>query len=392
MRRLLPCLILLTQAAVAQGPPAEPLELERDGRFYRCEPQLVEDDYFKRFDRLIVYLVEEIDGSLVETIIGELELESAGTPLGTGLQTRDLDGDCESELVVWTYGGGDLTAESGLVLVRPGPDGLTTLFESYTGGALPLDLDNDAIFEVLCFVNFAPAPREGIARIEFANQIWALHADAYYPARLTDYPDLYLDMADSHGDQLLSLSAAPEVAPGALAHHAAGVLIHLALGEFDDDYAATWERYDEELRPLITGGDGEAWTELEAFFGDGAENVRSKLIPETPTALSLVDSVEFLCDCGYYRVDAFGEAPGSFSVLELHYIDDSCQDFVEWGLIDTFELEGPGGRSLRIEDVDENGRPDVIVETAIDTAVDQTDDGKPLPLVLFVGLDGFSLP
>jgi hypothetical protein len=383
--RLLPWMTVLTMGlAQAQGPPAEPLEFERDGYSYRCEPRLVEGDYFNRFDLLTVSLSGTPDGPVGKVIIGELEYTLDGTPLGTGLQERDLDGDDEPELVVWTFtAGNDVTGSSGLTVLRPTPEGLETLYSALGAGPLPVDLDYDGVFEIIAFGSWWPVHLGRAARVEFADQIWVYDGDVYTPAPLDDFQDVYLDMADTHTDRLLSLQGEDDPAATALAYHAAGVLLHLALGGLDEEYDLTWARYVEELQPAISEGDPEGWVELEDFFGTGPGNVRLALTPALTPVRRVVAEVEFYADSGYYRVDALDDGSGGFASLELYYIDDSQQDFVDWHLVDTLELACPAGTTLRAEDVDENGRPDVVLEFP------EVDGGPPLVL-LNVGLDGFS--
>jgi hypothetical protein len=374
------CLLLSTLAAPAQGPPAESLELEREGVDYRCEPRTVEGDYHRRFDRLTCARMTEEGWSE----IGSLELTLDGAPLGGGLSAVDLEGDGEPELAVWTFtAGNDVTASSGLVLLRPTPRGLDILFDVPSGGALPLDVDGDGIQEVLCFGSWWPAHLGRVSRVEFANQVWLYNDSGYTPARLSDFPGLYADMADSHSGQFFGLAADDNPAPAALVHHAAGELIHLALGGLDGEYAAAWEQYDVELRPPLLELDPEGWNELETFFGTGPENVRLALTPATRAIPRLVGQVEFHGDSGYYRVAALDHGTDGFVTLELYYIDDSQQDFVRWGLVDTIELNGPRGTSIAAGDVDGDGRTEVVL------VYPDIDGGSPV-VTLEVGLDGFS--
>ncbi|MBD3371292.1 MAG: hypothetical protein GF403_01095 [Candidatus Coatesbacteria bacterium] len=374
------CLLLSALAAAGQGPPAESLELEREGVEYRCEPRTVEGDYHRRFDGLTCARMTEEGWSE----IGSLELTLDGAPLGGGLSAVDLEGDGKPELAVWTFtAGNDVTASSGLVLLRPTPRGLVTLFSSLGGGALPLDVDGDGIQEVLCFGSWWPAHLGRVSRVEFANQVWLYNDSGYTPAALTDFPGLYTDMADSHADQLFELAADENPDPAALVHHAAGELIHLALGGLDGEYAAAWEQYGVELRPTLLELDPEGWNELELFFGTGPENVRLALTPATRTIPRLVGQVEFYGDCGYYRVDALGHGTAGLVTLELYYIDDSQQDFVEWHLVYVMYLNGPRGTTIEAEDADGDGRTEVVL------VYPNIDGGSPV-VTLEVGLDGFS--
>lgn len=379
-RPLIVCLLLSALAAAAQGPPAESLELEREGVEYRCEPHTVEGDYHRRFDRLTCARMTEEGWSE----IGSLELTLDGAPLGGGLSAVDLEGDGEPELAVWTFtAGNDVTASSGLVLLRPTPRGLDILFDVPGGGALPLDVDGDGIQEVLCFGSWWPAHLGRVSRVEFADRIWIYGECGYTPAAPTDFPGLYADMADSHADQLFGLTADENPDPAALVHHAAGELIHLALGGLDGEYAAAWEQYSVELRPTLLELDPEGWSELAAFFGTGPENVRLALTPATRAIPRLVGQVEFYGDGGYYRVDALSDDTSGFVKLELYYIDDSQQDFVDWHLVDVMYLNGPRGTTIEAEDADGDGRTEVVL-------VYPNNDGVSPVVTLEVGLDGFS--